>query len=50
MNELRVTSLPSYEDEAAAVTASLPTGTLYQTAGTGSGAVYGEVGIVMIKQ
>tara|TARA_B110000495_G_C22970410_1_gene569502 strand:+ start:332 stop:628 length:297 start_codon:yes stop_codon:yes gene_type:complete len=44
------TTLPSYQDEAAAVVAGLATGKLYQTSGTGSGALFAEVGVVMVKQ
>ena len=50
VNKLRATSLPAYQDEAAAVVAGLATGQMYQTSGTGAGALYGEVGVVMIKQ
>tara|TARA_R110000744_G_scaffold369367_1_gene479549 strand:- start:17 stop:925 length:909 start_codon:yes stop_codon:yes gene_type:complete len=49
IDTLKVVSLPAYQDEAAAVTAALATGQLYQTTGTGA-APLNAAGIVMIKQ
>ena len=50
IDTLKVVSLPAYEDEAAAVVAGLATGQLYQTTGTGSGSLFSEAGVVMVKQ
>jgi len=50
LEQAAATALPSYQDEAAAVVAGLATGKLYQTSGTGSGALFAEVGVVMVKQ